>query len=224
MKDLRKQTKLGKYFYLFPIAIMIAMIIFVLIYRKSITAENILHYTPKNPLLAAIVIVGLFVLKGLSVMFPGTVLYVASGMIFPTTWLAMAVSIAGTFAEIAVTYYMGRLCGEIKLISKLQKKEKFRKLFSSGHKNEGMLVYLSRIIGLPYDVMGMFWGAVGAKTVPYIIYSMLGKLPKVVIETYLGRAVDAKITKSMIITFAVMVAATLVITVVSNKIAKRQPD
>ena len=217
MLQAKSKTKIGKYFHYFPIAIMIVTVILVIIFRKSITTENIMNLAPDNLFLASLLIITLFAFKAISVMFPGTVLYVITGMIFPN-WLAFIVAIIGTIVEIVITYYMGVLCGEIKLITKLKQKSKFKKLFEEGEKNENILVYLSRIIGLPYDVMGMFWGAVGAKVIPYTFFSVLGKLPKVVIETFIGTSVEGAITWQKVVIFIILILITLLITIVSNKL------
>ncbi len=225
MKEfIKKETKFGKYFYLVPVVVMVMTFIgiAVLWFQGKLTAENIMHYTPDNPFLAALLICVLFTLKGLSVMFPGTVLYVLIGMIYENVWLSLLVSVIGTLFEIGITYYMGHLCGETKFIKSLQKKPKFKKIFDAESKNERMLVYLSRILGLPYDVMGMFWGAMGADFVSYMIFSMLGKLPKVVIETVVGTAVNSRFSKSSIILFIVLLVVTLVITIISNKISGKK--
>lgn len=223
-KFIKKETKFGKYFYLIPIAVMALTLVGIAIlwFQGKLTAENIMHYTPDNLFLAALLICVLFTLKGLSVMFPGTVLYVLIGMIYSNVWLALLVSIVGTLFEIGITYYMGHLCGETKFVRNLQKKPKFKKLFDAESKNERMLVYLSRILGLPYDVMGMFWGAMGVKFLPYMVFSMLGKLPKVVIETVVGTAVNSRFSKSSIILFVVLLVVTLVITIISNKISGKK--
>lgn len=225
MKEfIKKETKFGKYFYLVPVVVMVLTFIgiAVLWFQGKLTAENIMHYTPDNLFLAALLICVLFTLKGLSVMFPGTVLYVLIGMIYENVWLSLLVSVIGTLFEIGTTYYMGHLCGETKFIKNLQKKPKFKKIFDAESKNERMLVYLSRILGLPYDVMGMFWGAMGADFVSYMIFSMLGKLPKVVIETVVGTAVNSRFSKSSIILFIVLLVVTLVITIISNKISGKK--
>lgn len=221
MKKAKKQTAFGKYFYIIPIIIMIVLIVLAIVFRQYLTADNIINYTPKNKFLSAILITLLFGVKGLSVMFPGTVLYVVTGMIFPA-WLAGVVALAGTALEIMITYWMGLLCGETKLVKKVQQKPKFIELFEKGHKNEYVLVYLSRIIGLPYDVMGMFWGTVRAKFLPYVFFSMLGKLPKVIIETFLGHAAGRKITPKIVITFSVLVLFTVLVTIISNKLFKKK--
>lgn len=223
-KIIKKETKFGKYFYLVPITIILILVITIAVlwFQGKLTAENILNYTPDNLFLATVLICVFFTFKGLSVMFPGTVLYVLIGMIYENVWVALLVSIIGTIFEIAITYYMGHLCGETKFVRNLQKKPKFQKLFNEESKNERMLIYLSRILGLPYDIMGMFWGALGADFISYMIFSMLGKLPKVVIETVVGTTVNSRFSKSSIILFIVLFVVTLVITIISNKMSKRK--
>ena len=148
MKEfIKKETKFGKYFYLVPVVVMVLTFIgiAVLWFQGKLTAENIMHYTPDNLFLAALLICVLFTLKGLSVMFPGTVLYVLIGMIYENVWLALLVSVIGTLFEIGITYYMGHLCGETKFVRNLQKKPKFQKLFDAESKNERIKSLNSRI-------------------------------------------------------------------------------
>jgi len=221
MRKIRRETVFGRYFIILPVLIIAACGLFLLIYHDRISLDTILSYTPENKLLAALLFILAFALKGISVMFPGTIIYVAAGLIFPA-WLAAIVVILGTAAEIIVTYYMGYLCGEMRLIKKLQEKPKFKALFEKGQKNENILVYLSRILGLPYDVMGMFWGSVGARFLPYVFFSMLGKFPKVVIETFAGYTVGTKLSTGKIVVFALLVLATVLVTVVSNKLLNKR--
>ncbi|HJE69036.1 argininosuccinate lyase, partial [Pseudomonas oryzihabitans] len=58
-----------------------------LFFLRDLTVEELLHYTPESLPLAAAALLALYAFKSLSVVFPLSVLYVASGIIFPL-WMA----------------------------------------------------------------------------------------------------------------------------------------
>lgn len=71
---------------LIPIAAIIIMgIVFTVIVKKSgqpLSVNTILRYTPENTILAAGILLLLFALKSLTVVFPLSILYLASGILF----------------------------------------------------------------------------------------------------------------------------------------------
>lgn len=79
----KSEMKLKK---LTPLAAIILMtLILLVIVRKSeepLSVETILKYTPENMILAACVLVLFFALKSLTIMFPLSILYLSSGVLF----------------------------------------------------------------------------------------------------------------------------------------------
>ena len=89
--------------------IAIALMCIVFIFIDKITGEplsvhTIIKYTPKDPILAAIVILLLYALKSLTVVFPLAILFFASGIIFPT-WIAILINIIGLAITFTIPYW-----------------------------------------------------------------------------------------------------------------------
>ena len=67
------------------VAIVLMGIVFTVIVKKSsepLSVNTILRYTPENAILAAGIVLLLFALKSLTVVFPLSILYLASGILF----------------------------------------------------------------------------------------------------------------------------------------------
>ena len=64
-------------------------------FRHQLTAEAIAAFSPRQTVLAASFLVGLYALKSLSVCFPMSALTAAGGLLFPFP-LALAVNLCGT--------------------------------------------------------------------------------------------------------------------------------
>lgn len=66
-----------------PIVAMVIMcIVLTIVVRKSgepLSVETILRYTPKNEILAVGIVLAFFALKSLTIIFPLSILYLASG-------------------------------------------------------------------------------------------------------------------------------------------------
>lgn len=71
-----------------PIVAMVIMcIVLTIVVRKSgepLSVETILRYTPKNEILAVGIVLAFFALKSLTIIFPLSILYLASGILFVT--------------------------------------------------------------------------------------------------------------------------------------------
>ncbi len=88
------------------IAIIIMGIILTVAVKKSgetLSVNTILRYTPQSTVLAAIIILSFFALKSLTVVFPLSILYLASGILFQP-WVAVLISTAGLAITITIPY------------------------------------------------------------------------------------------------------------------------
>lgn len=88
----------------------LAIILACLLHKDQFTLEGILTYTPRQPLLAVLVLLALFALKSLSIFLYSGLLYVASGILFPLP-AAIAVNIAGTAVMVSIPYWLGKRLG-----------------------------------------------------------------------------------------------------------------
>lgn len=187
----KKNTELVKRF--IQLAPFIMALILILIYLKffrGVTIEHILEYTPENLWLAALVMIGLFSLKSLSLVFPMALLLAASGSIFPNYIAALIVNSAGVLMMLMLPYLVGRYAEREfveNLINKSKKADKIREIKSD---NELFIAYFMRVLNLPCDIVSIFLGSTGFSPSKYIIGSYLGMLPGIITTTLMGANVS----------------------------------
>lgn len=170
-----------------PIVMICICALIYLRFFRGVTIEHILEFTPENLWLAALVMVGLFALKSLSIFFPMLILIAASGSIFPTFLSAFIVNCVGVAAMILIPYAIGRFAEREfveSLISKHKNASKLRELKSD---NELFIAYFLRVINiLPCDLVSMFLGSAGFGLWKYMLGSFLGILPGIITTTLMG--------------------------------------
>lgn len=169
-----------------PFVICILFIILFLFFGRDVTPEMLLHYTPENPVLAAVVLLVMYGVKSLSVFFQLIILEVAGGYLF-SPWVAMLVNTLGVTICLILPYLVGSLSGAEAVERAMRKYPRFAEIVGRGQKNSVFLSFFLRIIScLPGDIVSMYFGASGARFVPYIFASLLGTMPSVICATLLG--------------------------------------
>lgn len=177
----------------------IFLILLVLINRDRITIESIVHFTPENMLAAALIMLGLFTLKSITFFIYGSLLYVASGILFPLQ-MAIIVNLAGTFLMSTIPFWIGKTSGGKVLDHLIQKNPKLDILREIPGKNEFFVSFFVRIIGmLPADIVSMYLGASGIRYSRYIIGSMLGLFPAMLSFSVMGMSIQDVTSPAFII-------------------------
>ena len=178
--------KIGACLRALPLCICITLVIFGVVYKDRLTVENLITLAPQNPFSSALVIVGLYAVKSLSVVFPMIVLNVATGILLPPS-TALLVNIVGTFVMTALPYCVGYFSGSEHFEKLKGKYPKVYKAMNEGKKSAFFFSFFLRIIScLPGDVVSMFFGAMKTDFAKYMAGSMLGILPGVVLATFMG--------------------------------------
>ena len=152
-------------------------------FREQFTAEAISGWTPGQAGLAAALLLGLYILKGLSMVIPLSALTAAGGLLLPYP-AALAVNLAGVAAAQAIPYLLGRRGGLPEAVrSRLENK------LPAEIRRPGRTVFLLRLAGAaPSDLVSMFLGAAGVPGRAYFLPGLLGSLPRVACSTALGAA------------------------------------
>lgn len=169
-----------------PLLLMLGIILFLLLSGKRPGIEELLSYSPKEPLLAACFLLLAFAVKSLSIMFPVMALFVAGGMLFPPV-PALIVNILGIAVTLSVPYWIGYLSGR-ELAEKLAEKyPKIQEIRRFRNRNNFFFSYIVRAIGvLPCDVVSLYMGSVSMPYLPYLAGAVLGFLPGLVCATVVG--------------------------------------
>ena len=152
--------------------------------------DHIVSYTPQNTYLAALVVLGFFAVKSLTVFVPLTVLYIATGIIFPLP-VALAVSSLGLIISIILPYFLGRLLGRNIVGKFLTKYERTNELRRFRYKNELLFSFILRTIKIiPSDLIGMVLGAERMPLKKYIPGSFIGLLPTLISTIIMGASAE----------------------------------
>lgn len=161
-------------------------LLFYIISLPDVTVDQILNYTPDNPLAAAGVLLLLYTLKSATFVFPISVLQIVSGHLFPV-WAAFLVNLAGILIDLTVPYWIGHFAGMEAIQRLIVKYPKFEAILHRQKENSFFLCFFLRIIGgLPADVVTMYFGATGTEFLKNIGGGAIGILPKMLLYTVLG--------------------------------------
>ena len=169
-----------------PLALMAVFAAGFLLVAGDVEAADILNWSPANPVLAALFLIGLYAAKSMSVFFPLVVLYLAGGLLFPLP-IALAVNLTGMAVCAAVPYLVGRFSAA-ESVDRLQEKyPKLEKLERLQRENHFLFALLARAVGiLPGDVVSLYFGSMRLPFLPYLAGSLVGLAPTMVAVSIMG--------------------------------------
>lgn len=179
---------------LIPIAAIILMgIVFTVIVKKSgqpLSVHTILRYTPENEILAAGILLLLFALKSLTVVFPLSILYLASGILFQPV-IAVLISTAGLAVTITIPYWIGKYSGKQAVQERCKKYPKAGMLAKYQEQNIFFACFITRIVGfLPGDIVSLYFGACDTAYLIYLAAGVAGSLLSIITTTLLGEKIS----------------------------------
>lgn len=198
---------------LIPIAAIVLMgIVFTVIVKKSsepLSVNTILMYTPENVMLAAGIVLLLFALKSLTVVFPLSILYLASGILFHPV-IAVLISTAGLAITITIPYWIGRYSGKQIVQEICQKYPKAEMVAKYQETNTFFACFITRIVGfLPGDIVSIYFGACDTAYLIYLAAGVLGSSLSIITTTLLGE----KISDPFSVEFMVVLVCRILVSV-----------
>ena len=144
-------------------------------FRHQLTAEAIAAFSPRQTVLAASFLVGLYALKSLSVCFPMSALTAAGGLLFPFP-LALAVNLCGTGVAQTIPFFLGRReQGGLEALA--ERIPRVAGVCRAQAENPWLSVFLLRLAGASRPPYGTYLSA-----------GLLGGLPRIACATVLGGA------------------------------------
>lgn len=203
--------------------IAIALMCIVFIFIDKITGEplsvhTIIKYTPKDPILAAIVILLLYALKSLTVVFPLAILFLASGIIFPT-WIAILINIIGLAITFTIPYWIGRYFGDEAIEEIYNRFPKVKEVTKYQNSNVFFACFITRIIGfLPGDIVSIYFGACNTNFPVYLLGGISGCLLSIITTTILGEKLNNPFTKEFFVVLLIRIIVIIGAILLNRKI------
>ena len=200
--------------------IWVGIIVILFIHRKELSAEGIARYTPKNPWLAAIVMLALFALKSLSIVIYSGLLYAANGILFPLP-VAIVLNLIGTVIMVSLPYLIGRRTGASAVDEIRAKYPKAEAIHDLRAKNDFLFAFLVRMVRMPSDVASLYMGAVHVEYKKYLLGSLLGMLPHTITYPIIGMSIRDIRSPQFIISLCAEIAYILVTSAVYTLYRKK---
>lgn len=206
------------------IAVALAVFIAVLCNYDTLTHLDMRTLAAAAPsLLAAVLtVLGVYVLKGLVFVIPASLFYISVGMAFePLT--AVAVNLAGILLEVTVSYVFGRFLGGAYITKLLQSKKGGQRILEMQNKRSGAAsVFVMRLLPVfPIDFVSLFLGGSKYPFVKYLLLSVAGIAPRVILFTLLGDTLYDYIPMKLIITLIVIAVPVAAIAVLIRMLYRR---
>lgn len=168
------------------VVIWLLIVVYVFLNKEQFTAERIMELNPQNRLLSVLFILGIYVLKCVSIVIHNGVVYTATGMLFPYAY-GIILGILGTAVMMSVPYFIGSRYSAEEQSAILEKYPKLKKLNDYKTDNEFKAVLLIRLWGLgPVDIISAYMGMKKIKYLDYLLASVIAYIPGVFVYVSLG--------------------------------------
>lgn len=185
------------------------VVIWLFLTGSQIEPEDIAQYAPRQPLLAALAMLGLYGVKSISVFLPMLPLQLAVGFLFPPA-AAVLINTLGYALGAVISYYRGRSAGD-ETIEQLMGRYPRLCAFVRGNESGNLfLSFILRVIGMvPMDVSSMYLGSTRVPFLPYLLATVAGALPKVAAITLVGDSITQPGSPAFLLSAAFTAALTL---------------
>lgn len=213
----------GNFIKCVPFIITSAIIVAAIFIFKDLQIEDIIKFTPSNLFLAAVVMMGIYAVKSMSMVFPVSVLLMSSGIIY-SYGLAVFVNILGILISFTIPYLAGKFSGKDILNKFLKKYPKINKVFEKGKNNNIFTAYIIRTAGVPLDVASLVMGASGISYKSFIIGSLMGMIPKIIFYTTVGSTIDGSVTVQNIVIAGLLMIIMFFVSFAVNKHSKEKHE
>ena len=168
------------------IPITVGLVLLILPNLRMVSVENIVASTPASLPLAVLSFLIIFSVKSVVMLIPITVLYISVGIVFPYGGWAYMVAYLGVLLALSIGYFNGKRLGEDKVESLISRYPKMERFMEKRRENFTYLCFFSRLIPFPFDVFSMFSGAIKVPFVRYLVLSLLGLTPKLILFVFTG--------------------------------------
>ena len=173
--------------------------------RGSIGVQELLAWSPENKWLAALAALAAYALKSQTVVVPYALIATAVGLIFDLP-AALAVNTLGSVVCISLPYLAGRGSDGVLVDALLARQPRMRAFYEANRRHLFLVSLVLRVANLSNDILGLVFGSLKMKYWEYLLSSLVGILPAMVLYTVLGNDLDP-FSAPVLICFGVDVAS-----------------
>lgn len=193
---------------LLPLLVMLLIaggaVVFILT-RGSIGVQELLAWSPENKWLAALAALAAYALKSQTVVVPYALIATAVGLIFDLP-AALAVNTLGSVVCISLPYLTGRGSDGVLVDALLARQPRMRAFYEANRRHLFLVSLVLRVANLSNDILGLVFGSLKMKYWEYLLSSLVGIVPAMVLYTVLGNDLDP-FSAPVLISFGVDVAS-----------------
>ena len=192
----RSYGKLVKVLQILSFVFMIAMVVVCVIFltKNHISVKNVdqlKQYLTGGAFTVALILIGFSIVKSFALVFPPAVLFVLSGMMFGSFWVAVLVNAIATALSLILPYFLGRFTGKDMADSLKKRFRAIGKLDAFAGENSFAVVFVFKAGGfMPSDLSSLIFGAMDIPFRTYFIAANAGMLILNVLWTLLGSKGD----------------------------------
>ena len=173
--------------------------------RGSIGVQELLAWSPENKWLAALAALAAYALKSQTVVVPYALIATAVGLVFDLP-AALAVNTLGSVVCISLPNLTGRGSDGVLVDALLARQPRMRAFYEANRRHLFLVSLVLRVANLSNDILGLVFGSLKMKYWEYLLSSLVGILPAMVLYTVLGNDLDP-FSAPVLICFGVDVAS-----------------
>lgn len=183
-----KKRKLKGYAPVLLMAVL-AVVLGILLLCGVLDLNRLMSLASRDPILAVLVALALFALKGVSAVIVYNVLVVAVSLVFPLP-AALAVNAVGLAVSLSVSYYVGRRTDPSDLNAMLERHPKIKRFFTASQELGFASCFAIHMLGISMEILGVLFGMMRTNFWTYLISSWLAIYPGTICFTILGNRLD----------------------------------
>lgn len=165
-------------------------------------------YALQNKWFIIIVIFLLYLLRSLSMMYPYTILYIISAMVFPPVQSFLINMIGMTFT-FAFRYYTGIQMGEGYLNRVLKRYPMINSVFEVEGRKSPLVLFALRIVPFfPINTLSQLYGTIEYPFGKYMLLSVLAMLPRLIPYSFIGNNVYDPLSSKFFVPLTVLLVFT----------------
>lgn len=167
-------------------------------------------------------VIGVYALKSVVFVVPAMMIYVSVGISFDTG-TALVINLIGLIIEVTITYFLGKFLGGEYVSKLLEKNKGGKKLLGMKTKTKNSFLFVARVVpAFPIDFTSLFIGSSNYSFFPYLLISVLGIYPRVLLFTIIGDSIYKYIPKELIIKLIIVAIPVAVIAFLIYTVIKKR--